>query len=80
MPRVAGELRTEIATDHVGGDGATDDPTTHDQHVHLVMLHTLVRGVVILAVGGVDAGKLVRGDAGPDGLHLNSTCGTLHVN
>src|SRR3972149_5397851 len=36
------------------------------EHVHIVVLHALARGVRVVAEGGADAAHLVRGDAGAD--------------
>src|SRR3990172_5096303 len=45
---------------------AADDARAQAEHVHIVVLHALARGVRVVAEGGADAAHLVRGDAGAD--------------
>src|SRR5438552_2852706 len=49
------ELGRELRADHFGAEA---------QHVHVVMLHALVRGVRVVAYRGADARQLARGYRG----------------
>ena len=56
----------EIAADHVLREGGTDDPTAEHEHVHVVMLDSLMRRVEVLAIRGSYSRHLVRRDARTD--------------
>src|SRR5216684_5460648 len=48
------------------GQHWADDPRAEHQHIDVVVLHTLMRGIGIVTHAGTDTGQFVGGDAGAD--------------
>ena len=65
MPVFTRELRVQEGIDDLAGQGRANHARADAQHVHGVVLHCLMCGVGVVADGGADARKLVRGDRDP---------------
>src|ERR1041384_6132194 len=61
-PLAAVERRGEVRAHELRGELGPHDFTTQAEHVHVVVLDALVRGVRVVADRGADAGDLRRGD------------------
>ena len=66
VPRLVGVRGTEERPDESVGQLGSNDAGTQDEHVHVVVLDTLMGGVRIVAEPGPDAGQLVRRHRDPD--------------
>src|SRR5512135_842587 len=64
MPFLLGETGTHKGADELPGHFDTDDPFTHHQHIHVVVLYPLMGRIGVMADSGPDAGNLVGGDRG----------------
>src|SRR5436190_4001571 len=62
MARFARERRAQEGRDDVLRQRGADDARADAQHVHVVVLDRLVRGVGVVTHRGADAGKLVGGN------------------
>src|SRR5687767_5091288 len=66
MPRLTAERGAEECDRALVGRFGADDAGAQRQHVHVVVLDALVRGICVVADGRADAAHLVRGHAGAD--------------
>src|ERR671930_1246732 len=60
MPLLARKLCGHERPDDFTGKLRSDDPRAKAQHVHIIVLDALVRGVVVVAQPGANTGELVR--------------------
>src|SRR5581483_7532769 len=78
----AGELRRREGADELDGDLRPNDTRAEGEHVHVVVLDALVRGVRVVADGTADAGDLVRrdrcADAAPADQHAAVSAAGCH--
>ena len=65
------EGRTEKGRNEIARESGPDDTRAETEHVHIVVLDRLPRGIAVVADGGADAGKFVcgNGDAGAATAH-----------
>src|SRR5262249_35897559 len=66
VPLPGGVARPEEGAHEIAGQSRPHDPPAEHEDVHVVVFHTLVRRVRIVADRRADAGKLVGGDACAD--------------
>lgn len=65
MTLLGGEPGAEEGRNEIGDQRRTDDASPEAEHVHVVVLDALGRGVGVVADAGTHALHLVRGHAGP---------------
>src|SRR5690349_3419141 len=72
---LAGELRPREGGDDLRGVGGPHDARAEAEHVDVVVLHRLVRGVGVVRRAGADAGDLAggHGDPGAGAAHDDRT-------
>ena len=66
VPLSSPEASLEERPHEVGGELGSDDLGAEAEHVHVVVLHSLVGGVDVVAHGGADPRQLARRDRGTD--------------
>ena len=79
MACLAGKARGQKRRDEVERQSRANDTGTQADHVHVVVLNRLVRGVGVMADSGADAGKLAGGNryAGAAAAHDDPALGLL---
>ena len=66
MPGLAAERRVQKGVHHFARQLAADHATAEHEHVHVVVLDPLVRGIGVVAQAGADAGNAVGRHRGAD--------------
>ena len=66
MPLFPGKHGSDVGADDFAGGLDTDDAGAETEHIHIVVLDSLVRRVGIVAEAGAGSADFVGGDAGAD--------------